>query len=167
MNKGLIHIYTGDGKGKTTAATGLAYRAKGAGMKVCFLQLFKSGTCNESNFFDQCEFVREELCKFSWEMSKEEITDYGKKALTCIKNIITKDYDIIIIDEFFMLTNLNIITDSEACKIINLKPSKTELVLTGRNAPEKVIEIADYVSEIKCIKHPYDKGIECREGIEF
>lgn len=167
MEKGLIHVYTGDGKGKTTAATGLAYRAKGAGLKVCFLQLFKSGVCNESKFFNQCEFLREELCKFSWDMTEEEITDYGKSALKCIKNIISKDFDVIIIDEFFMLTNLNILTLDEACDIIMSKNIKTELILTGRNAPNEIIEIADYVSEIKCIKHPFNKGITCREGIEF
>ncbi len=167
MKKGLIHIYTGDGKGKTTAAAGLAYRAKGAGLKVCFLQLFKSGECNESKFFEDDEFVREDLSKFSREMTQSEIEEYGKKAVNSVKNTLLADYDLLVIDEFFMLLSLNILTDSMALDLIKSKTSKTELVLTGRNAPKMLIDAAHYVSEIQCIKHPFNDGVKCRKGIEY
>ncbi len=163
----MIHIYTGDGKGKTTAATGLAIRASGAGFKVLFLQLFKSGTCNESkSFSSNIDFVRCCLEKFTWEMAEEEITDYYESAISAVKNALTSnDYNLIVIDEFFMLTQLGIQSDAELRNLI--VNCKAELVLTGRNAPEFYIKLADYVSEIRCIKHPFDNGVQCREGIEY
>jgi len=163
----MIHIYTGNGKGKTTAAAGLAIRASGADFRVLFLQLFKSGVCNESKAF-KGSIVYERCCleKFTWDMTEQEIRYYYETAVSAVKNaLISNKYDMIVIDEFFMLMQLGMPRDAELENlVINCK---AELVLTGRNAPEFYINIADYVSEIKCIKHPFENGTECREGIEY
>lgn len=167
MKNGLIHIYTGDGKGKTTAAVGLACRAKCAGLKIRFIQLFKDGKSSEAKYFDNCEFYAESLEKFTWNMSNSEIELYGNNCVKTIKNAIKTECDLLVIDEFFMLITQKIISEEAAAGIILAKPDETELVLTGRNAPKSIIEIADYVSEIKCVKHPYQKGVDARCGIEY
>ena len=170
MNKGLVHIYTGDGKGKTTAATGLATRCVGYGKTVCVFRFLKSSYSGELDSLEKLGVKIIQINtseKFYYDMSDAE------KELTC-KEIKSKlpylfeiPFDMIILDELICAVDLGIICIDEIIDIIKTKPLKTELVLTGRNMPDKLLDCADYVSEIKCIKHPYATGVDARCGIDF
>jgi cob(I)alamin adenosyltransferase len=175
MEKGLIHIYTGDGKGKTSAAIGLCIRALGAGLKVIFVQFLKSVNSSELNILEKISanlIIKRynSQKKFIWNMNDNEIEILKKETnegYEYIKNIIENNLcDMLILDEFIWVLNKNFIKSDEFYELINIKPESMEIILTGREAKEELINIADYVSEMKKIKHPYDKGIEARKGIE-
>lgn len=172
---GLIHIYCGNGKGKTTAALGLAMRASGAGMKVHIVQLIKGCDTSELSSIAQLSnitVVRPQknygfTCSMS-EADKSEITICHNEMLSeAYKKMCGGEFDMLIIDEFFAGYNRGLIDISLAEKIVFEKSESCELVLTGRNPPEKFIAAADYVSEITAVKHPYENGIAARKGIEF
>lgn len=174
--KGLVHIYTGDGKGKTTAALGLGIRACGSGMKVLMVQFLKSSNTSELNSIKKLEPSFEvnrgfNCKKFIWNMTTEEFTEAAKEVRLIfedVKNVVLKEqFDLIILDELLGVLSLNLIEEAAIIEMIKSKPNSVELVITGRNAPQGLIEISDYVSEIKAIKHPYDKGVNARKGIEF
>lgn len=173
---GLIHIYTGNGKGKTTAAVGLGIRAYGRGFKVLMIQFLKGATTGEMSTVSKLGpgFIihREEKFKsFSWDMNEaelkeqktiqQELFDYAVNAAMSNK------WDLIIFDEIFVVLTSDLIPINDVIDFIKSKPDKLEIVLTGRNAPAEIIEMADYVSEINPIKHPKNMGISAREGIEF
>lgn len=173
--KGLIHIYCGDGKGKTTAALGLAIRAAGAGKRVHLVQLLKGNPTLELNSLALLPNITidrpEKEFGFTFNM-----TDEQKAELTCIHNRLLTfafdkmncgDIDMLIIDEFFAAYNKNLLDRRFAEKILFEKSFACELVLTGREPDVKFIAAADYVSEIKCVKHPYEKGVSARKGIEY
>lgn len=173
---GLVHVYTGNGKGKTTAAMGLGIRAYGSGMKVLLIQFLKSGNTSELEVLKKLEpdfsVQRGFNCKkFSWNMSPQELEAASKEASEIFENVkntaMTGQYDMIILDEILGTLSLGFISEASVIDFIKSKPEKLELVLTGRNAPAGVIQSADYVSEIKAVKHPYEKGIPARKGIEF
>lgn len=175
MSKGLIHVYTGEGKGKTTAAVGLAIRAAGRGKKVLILHFLKgkgqdSGeiiTAKKSNikvirFKDQISPV------FDPKVKLPELRESIKKAITLsLKEIKSKSYDMVIMDEFNNLLGSGLATMEDAKTIIKEKPADLELVFTGRGAPKELIKIADYATEMRMIKHPFNKGVRARKGIEF
>lgn len=175
MAKGLIHVYTGEGKGKTTAAMGLAVRAAGRGKKVLILQFLKgkggdSGeiiTARKSNikvirFKDQTSPI------FDPKVKLQELKKSIKKAVSLsIQEIKSKAYDVVILDEFNNLMSNGYITIQDIKKIVKEKPDALELVFTGRGAAEELIKLADYVTEMQMIKHPFSKGIRARKGIEF
>ena len=173
---GLVHIYTGDGKGKTTAAVGLGIRAFGSGMTVLLVQFLKSMNTGELEVLKSlgADFtvIRGYNCKkFAWNMTKEELRSAAEEA-TCIfdeikDKVMTGKYDLVILDELLGLVSLKFLQLDEILALIENKPAGVELVLTGRDAPAKLIESVDYVSEIRAVKHPYDKGIPARKGIEF
>jgi cob(I)alamin adenosyltransferase len=176
LKTGLVHIYTGNGKGKTTAAIGLGIRACGSGMKVLMVQFLKSSDTGELNTIKKLEpsftVRRGYNCKkFAWNMSIDELSEAAKEAKVIfeeIKNIVMKnEYDLIIIDELLGMLSLGFVKETDIIEMINNKSKDVELVITGRDAPEALIQKADYVSEIKAIKHPYEKGISSRKGIEF
>jgi len=166
----LIQVYTGTGKGKTTAALGLAIRAAGAGLKVYIAQFTKGRQCSELNSlkkfrnikieqFGRCGFVR-------------KITSADKalavKGINRVKDIIKKrTFDILILDELNVALDLKLLETTDVLKLLKRAPRRTELVLTGRNAPLGIVKIADLVSEIKEIRHYYHKGLIARKGIEF
>jgi len=173
---GLVHIYTGNGKGKTSAAVGLGVRACGRGLKVLMVQFLKGVETGEMFTIRRLEpdFVLYRgvpLEKFTWEMSNEEL-EIAKNVQNDIFTFAVKaassgKWDIIILDEIIAAVNIKLLEREEVISFIRSKPDSLELVLTGRDAPTEFIELADYVSKIASVKHPMDKGIYARKGIEF
>lgn len=169
---GLIHIYTGCGQGKTTAAFGLALRALGAGFKVCLIQFMKAGRYSElkaiKNFknIDIFQFGRKSFVDYK-KPAKVDI-DLAEKGLTKAETILnTKKYNLVILDEINVAIKFKLIKLLELIKLIKGKPKGVELILTGRYANPEVIKIADYVTEMKEIRHPYKKGVIARKGIDY
>ena len=172
MEKGLIHIYTGPGKGKTTAALGLGLRAAGAGYKVHVVQFMKGRRYSEIDSIEKIpdftisQHGRDEFV--SKENPEKIDIDLAKKGFSFAKEIIQSGkYDLIVLDEINVAIDFNLISLNDVLKLIKEKPEKLELVLTGRYANPKLIQIADIVTEMLEIKHPYQKGIQARKGIEF
>lgn len=175
MKKGLIQIYTGDGKGKTTSAVGLAVRAIGQGLKVCYIYFHKNP--DKWGYAEQkiLEKLGVKIFGFAKEhpfcdkkVSLESIRNECLKGLEFIKEIFRqKKYDILILDEVNISLRDGFLKEEEIINLLKMKPKSMELVLTGRGATKKLKEIADLVSEIKNIKHPFDKGIKGRKGIEY
>jgi cob(I)alamin adenosyltransferase len=175
MTKGLIHVYTGEGKGKTTAAFGLAKRAAGHGRKVLILQFLKSRTRNSGEirsakktgikvvtFSGQTTPLFDPLVKIS------SLKGSIKKAVsTAVKEIKSRAYDLVILDEFNTVLACRYAALKDAEKIIKAKPENLELIFTGRGAPKGLINMADYVTEMRMIKHPFNNGVRARKGIEF
>jgi len=175
MSKGLIHIYTGDGQGKTTAAIGLAMRAAGNGKKVLILQFLKSGI-KDSGEIITAKKSKIKVIKFKGQTSPifnpkvklSELKKSVKEALALsMKKIKSGDYDLIIMDEFNNLLAHKYASIGDVKKIMDEKPEGLELVFTGRGAPKELIEIADYVTEMRMIKHPFQRGVRARRGIEY
>ncbi len=174
MAAGLIHIYTGDGKGKTTAAVGMAVRAKSRGMRVLFAQFFKeSDSGSEINALNNIDIetinygdVKSPL--FNPGIDKTVLRKKAAKALSQLKDIFDKhSFDLIVLDEFICLISEDILTDAEAIAFLRSKPPDLEVVLTGKGATQGIMEIADYVTYMKKVKHPYEKKMSARKGIEF
>lgn len=172
MKKGYVHIYTGNGKGKTTAALGLGLRAIGAGYKVHMIQFMKGRRYSELDGLEKVENFtisqhgRDEFVN----KSKPEQIDItlAVKGLNNARRIIKDNiYDMIILDEINVAIDYNLIALEDVLDLIKQKPEKLELVLTGRKANPELIKISDYVSEILEIKHPYQDGILGRKGIDF
>ena len=174
-HKVFIHVYTGDGKGKTTAAIRMAMRATGQGKKVLVLQFLKSSVKDSGEIItakkSDIEFITfkgQTPPLFDPEVKRSELKKSVKEALCAsLKEIISGNYDLIILDEFNTLLNEGFATIEDVRRIIEAKPHELELVFTGRGAPDELIEIADYVTEIRMIKHPFTKGVKARKGIEF
>jgi len=175
MAKGLIHVYTGDGKGKTTAAIGLAIRAIGHGKNVLILQFLKSRSKDSGeiitarkNGIKVIKFKDMKSPLFDRDVKPSELKESVRKALAfSLKEIKSNSYDLIILDEFNNLLNSGLVSMEEVKKIIEEKPARLELVFTGRGAPKELIKLADYVTEMRMVKHPFNKGIKGRKGIEF
>lgn len=173
LNKiGLVHIYTGDGKGKTTASAGLAVRAAGAGKSVLFSQFLKGRPTGELTSLKKIGVfvVRSDaVTKFIPYMNEQELKECRQSQKAVFDEVKSKieDFDVVILDEVIGAINTGMISLEETVELIRKRPEGTEIVLTGRDAPQELIELADYVSEIKAVKHPYDKGITAREGIEY
>lgn len=166
---GYLHIYCGDGKGKTTAAFGLAVRAAGAGMNVHIAQLLKGSESAEVDVLRKIARITLSRCDrdygFTFNMSDED-----KRAITechnrLIEGAFASGADIIILDEFNAAYNCGLLNRKRAEELILQK--KAEIVLTGRDPAEIFCNAADYYSEIKCVRHPYEKGISARIGIEY
>lgn len=174
MEIGLIHIYCGDGKGKTTAAMGLAVRAAGRDKKVLITQFLKDNTSGEIGVLESIKNITvikgNPVTKFFKFMSPEEqnITkiEHIERFENVIKKAVSENYDILIMDEIIAGMNLELISLDKVIDFLKNKPENLEVVMTGRNPDERLIELADYVSEIKAVKHPYEKGITSRIGIE-
>ena len=176
MEKGYIQIYTGNGKGKTTAALGLGLRGVGNGLKVIMVQFLKGTHTSELDSVKLLEGDFEIIQiaghkKFFWQLSEEEKLEYKEKVQIAIKKvsilITSKDYDIFILDEILGAIKNEMITIDQVLELLDTKPDKMELVLTGRDCPIELIEKADLVTEMKQVKHYYTKGIKSRKGIEF
>lgn len=170
MSKGLVHIYTGDGKGKTSSAMGLAIRCAGHGKNVTVYQFLKATPTGELNSLKKIGIntIRVNTCeKFYCDMNDEEKLITTRETEKAVNSIFSEQCDLLILDEILCAVDNGIIDTDAVIKIITNKSADTELVLTGRNMPQKLMEYADYISEIKCLKHPYEKGIEARCGIDF
>lgn len=163
----MIHIYTGDGKGKTSAAIGLAIRATGAGMKTILCQFLKNGTSSEIEVLEKIGIsvlFCQECNKFTFQMNDKEKSAV-KNAHDRIIDTIDYTADIIIMDEFLDAYNLNLIDRKKSEEfILNFKG---EIILTGHDVPQIFADMADYITIMKKIKHPYDNGTEARKGIEY
>lgn len=171
--KGLIHIYTGDGKGKTTAAIGLAIRARGAGLKVLVAQLFKKDS-SEAKILKEIGLKYTQYSSkhpFFKEYSKEELKKEAKQCTEFVRSVFDevkeKGYDLVVLDEIGPALKFGLIKAEELFKSIESKPEKTELVMTGRGFPEQIINLADYMTEMRMIKHPFNMGVKARKGVEY
>jgi cob(I)alamin adenosyltransferase len=172
VKKGYIQIYTGNGKGKTTAALGLALRAAGAGLKVHIAQFLKGRDTSEIKSIKKLgkkisikQYGNPEFIK-----SKPSAIDVKKaeKALEETASIINMSrHDLVILDEVNVACSLGIISTDQLCAILKERPANVEIVLTGRDAPKKLVQIADLVSEIREVRHYYKKGVKARRGVEF
>lgn len=173
--KGLIQIYTGDGKGKTTAAVGLACRARGQGLKVCYIYFHKDPEkwgCGELKVLEKLGVTVKGFAKkhphFNKKVTPKDVRKEYLEGLKFIKKVYKENkYDILILDEINISLRDGFLKEEEALDILNFKPEKLELILTGRGATKKIIKKADLASEIKKIKHPYDSGMKGRKGIEY
>jgi len=170
---GLIHIYCGDGKGKTTAAIGLAIRAAGAGKRVVFAQFFKDGSSSEISVLKAVGNIQAVHCNtvrgFWKRMDDVQKAKASKDYTSFLAEIImlAKDADLLVLDEIISACNHGTVTEATVLDFLRDKPNNLEVALTGRGPSETLLKFADYVSEIKKVKHPYDCGIAAREGIEF
>ncbi len=170
--KGYIQVYTGDGKGKTTAAFGLALRAVGAGKKVFIAQFIKGKPYSEIDavhkYIPAIKVKQYGLDCFIYNQPTPADIQAARKGLAEVAEIIAAGkYDMIVLDEVCIALYYNIFPISDVVKILTSKPEKTEIIVTGRYAPNEIISIADLVSEIREIKHYYSKGVEARKGIEY
>lgn len=171
---GLTHIYHGMGKGKTTAAIGLCIRALGHGKKILFVQFMKareSGELSILRSFEGLKILRSKsFDKFSFQMSEQEKQDCrlnNNALLQEVKNIIKEQCpDMLVMDEIIGTYDKNLIDQCAVLELIKKKPEKMELVMTGRNPHAELLELADYVSEIVKVKHPFDQGVPARTGVE-
>ncbi len=172
MQKGYIHIYTGNGKGKTTAALGLALRASGYGKKIFIGQFVKGMKYGElksvKRFSDTIilkQFGRD--CFIKNDPEPEDILA-ARKGWEEVNRILSENnFDILILDEIGIAIYYKLISVKEVKDFIKRKPPETELILTGRAVPDELFEYADLVTEMKEIKHYYNAGVSAREGIEF
>ena len=174
MKQSCIHIYCGDGKGKTTAAVGLAVRCAGRGNKVLLVQFLKSRDSGELYSLAKLpdiEVMRgKESKKFTFQMNEEEkhalLIEHNKMFEHVLAKIKNGGYSLLILDEVIGALNAKVFEMPKLIEFLRHKPENLEVVLTGRNPAPELVEIADYVSEMRKVKHPMDKGIMAREGIE-
>jgi len=173
---GLIIVYTGKGKGKTTAALGIALRAVGYGKKICMIQFIKGswhyGEMDSSKRLEP-EFEMVAIGKgfvgiIDDKTPKVEHEKIAKEAIKIsIEKVQSGKYDIVILDEINYAINLNLVKIEDVLNLIKSKPSGIDLVLTGNYAKDEIIELADLVTEMKEIKHPFQRGIKAKKGIDF
>ncbi|MEM3699803.1 MAG: cob(I)yrinic acid a,c-diamide adenosyltransferase [Candidatus Bathyarchaeia archaeon] len=173
LEKGMVQVYTGNGKGKTSAAFGLALRAIGRGLKVYIIQFIKGGfDYGELYIVDKLPNLKLKAFgrgKFVTEKPpSQEDVKLAEEALALAEETVKSgEYDMVILDEINVALNLKLIKTEKVVELVKKKPKHVELVLTGRYAPNEIIEAADLVTEMKEIKHPYNKGFQARKGIEF
>ncbi|MDD3568503.1 MAG: cob(I)yrinic acid a,c-diamide adenosyltransferase [Bacteroidales bacterium] len=169
--KGYIQLYTGNGKGKTTAAIGLAIRTVGAGKRVFIGQFVKGMHYAELDAlkrFPEIEVRQFGLdCFIKNEPTQKDI-DAARKGLEAVKLIIDENiFDVVILDEICIALYYKLFTIDEVLSILKTKPEAMEIVLTGRYAPDRLVDFADLVTRMEEVKHYYNKGVEARKGIEF
>ena len=167
----MIQVYTGYGKGKTTAALGLAIRAAGAGLKVYIGQFIKGKNYSELNVLKKIKNIKIEQfgrgCFIKGAPQQKDI-ELAKKGLEKIKKIVSQRiYDVVILDEINVALYLKLLALKEVASLLRKTPKKVELILTGRNAHHHILSLADLVSEIKEVKHYFRKGLKARKGIEY
>ncbi len=168
---GYVHVYTGNGKGKTTAAFGLAMRAAGRGKKVCIIQFMKP----DNGYGEQISARKLGIEVYAFGTNKfvnknnpsDEDIALAQNALKLAKSKINEGYDLVILDELNVAVDFNLVSLDNVLDLISQLPKNTELVITGRYAKKDLIERADLVTEMKEIKHYFRKGVLAREGIEY
>jgi len=178
-NKGLIHLYCGEGKGKTTASIGLIVRASGVGYKVVLVQFFKSWETGEINTLEKLpnvKIIREEKAHgFTWELN-EDTQERLKatyeamffKALEALDEALEEGGPVLLVmDEVIGATSYGYLTPDLLVNFLKNKPDNVEVVMTGRDPLPELLELADYISNIDKVKHPFDRGILARKGIEY
>ncbi|MFR7510693.1 MAG: cob(I)yrinic acid a,c-diamide adenosyltransferase [Muribaculaceae bacterium] len=163
---GLIHILTGNGKGKTTSATGMAVRAFGNGLKVTFVQFLNGPPTGEVKTLEKLENVEIIRCNRATSFDYDNIPLLRETHNEMLLSAIETNPDILILDEVIGAVNYGYL-DKDILLDYLKNHNNTEVVMTGRNAPDYLIDLADYVSEINPVKHPYKRGIKARKGIEY
>lgn len=170
---GLIHIYCGDGKGKTTAAVGLTLRSAGAGNRVVFTQFFKDGSSSEISLLRQISGIivlHADTVGGFWKRMTAEQQAQASRDYTELFHIAcerAKNMDLLVLDEVISACNHGTVPEEALLEFLQNKPENLEVVLTGRNPSEALLAQADYVTEMKKIKHPFDRGVLARKGIEY
>jgi len=172
LEKGLIQVYTGNGKGKTGAAFGLALRAIGRGLRVCVVQFMKGGFDYGESYIagklPLLEITAYGRGQFITGKPTAEDFDEAKKAFDHAKSAISNGkFDIVILDEANVAMHLGLLSVKDLIEVLRKKPSQVEVVLTGRYAPKRITDMADLVTEMREVKHPYARGIQARKGIEY
>ncbi|MCX7943600.1 MAG: cob(I)yrinic acid a,c-diamide adenosyltransferase [Deltaproteobacteria bacterium] len=173
LDRGLIHVYTGSGKGKTTAALGVCFRAAGHGYRSYIIQFMKGqivyGELNAARFTNGLITI-EQMGRpdFVSKENPEKIDiEMAQSALQLAERVIkSEEYDIVVLDEVNVAADFKLIDKSDVVRILKEKPQSVEVILTGRYAPQEFLDIADLVSEVREVKHYYSKGIEARDGID-
>jgi len=170
---GQVHVYTGDGKGKTTAAFGLAVRALGRGKRVAIIQFLKPKPSGEVLALSQIEKFKPRLCLKSFgknelikKTSEEDFKEAGR-GLKEVKKIFKSNFDLVILDEINVVIAFGLLDIKKVITVIESRLIGTNVVLTGRRAHLKILELADLVTEMRKIKHPFDRGIKAKKGIEY
>jgi len=171
LKKGYVQVYTGNGKGKTTAAIGLAIRAAGCGMKVLIAQFMKLQECSEikalERFSDHITIKKYGQIRFIRKKPVQKDIELAKKGMEEVKQMLASgQYDLVVLDEINVAEFFKLISVDEIIALIETKPKHVELVLTGRKTNPRIIEKADLVTEMREIKHYYSSGIQARKGIE-
>ncbi|HSW65100.1 MAG TPA: cob(I)yrinic acid a,c-diamide adenosyltransferase [Dissulfurispiraceae bacterium] len=172
MRKGYVQVYTGNGKGKTTAAIGLALRAAGAGQKIFFGQFVKKKQCSEHKALERFSdliivqqfgtgFIRSEKA------NERAMAAAQKGFMAAAAAILSEEYDVVILDEINIVLHKKMIALRELLLLLDQKPAKTEVVLTGRHAPAALMRRANLVTEMKMVKHYMEAGVPARKGIEW
>ncbi len=174
LKKGLVQVYTGSGKGKTTAAFGLAMRARGQGLRVSIIQFLKGGQSGE---VEEAGKLGVKLIKFpspfcpDWRLNREEKLKLKAKLqrdFTRAKDMVMGGrYDLVILDELNFVLSRRLLMTKDVLALLREKPAHVEVVLTGRYAPKSIIRRGDLVTEMVEVKHPFQKGIKARKGIEY
>ncbi len=173
MKKGLLMVFTGNGKGKTTSALGLAMRAAGHSMKVAFYQFIKGswkyGEMEAIKRFSDLVDFRVMGRGFTWQSDDlEKDKALAKSAWETAKEaIFSGKYDMVILDEFTYVLNYGMVELDDVLTALKTRPEGVHVVITGRDAPEALLQIADLVTEMKEIKHPFKKGVKAQKGVEF
>ncbi len=171
LREGMVEIYTGEGKGKTTAALGLALRAAGYGLRTVIIQFIKSADCGEHY---ACGRLAPHVTilplgnGFVFGCPRDDQRYCAIQALAAAHDVITEGAaDVVVLDEINCALACGLLSLKEVLQLIDLRPSQMELILTGRSAPYELYQHADLVTEMKAIKHPYDEGIMARKGIDY
>lgn len=173
-NSGLVHLYCGDGKGKTTAAVGLAVRHSGRGGKVVFAQFLKDGTSGECRVLAKLGvtvLAANPVGKFSFRMTEEEkaetATALGRTFDAATGFAVRERATLLVLDEICAAVNCGFLPEKTLTEFLESRPDSLEVVLTGRDPSENLQVHADYITEMKKRRHPFDEGVAAREGIEF
>ena len=179
LEKGLVQVYTGDGKGKTTAAFGLALRAAGQGNKVLIYQFLKPASLDLGERFALqlgAVRIRVEALDTEWDMAvsfaDEEAIERTRAAIREVLTKLTETaqkrfYDVLILDEIVFCLAHGLASLEDVKHLIERRDPAVEIVLTGRDAPVELVELADLVTEMKMVKHPFDRGVPARRGIDY
>ena len=173
-NSGLVHLYCGDGKGKTTAAVGLAVRHSGRGGKVVFAQFLKDGTSGECRVLAELGvtvLAANPVGKFSFRMTEEEKAEtaaaLGRTFDAATGFAVRERATLLVLDEICAAVNCGFLPEKTLTEFLESRPDSLEVVLTGRDPSENLQVHADYITEMKKRRHPFDEGVAAREGIEF
>lgn len=171
--KGLVHIYCGDGKGKTTAAVGLAVRAAGAGKRVLFVQFFKGGDSSEIPVLGRLSQVetlhRKTVPGFFKNMTPEQRERTQQEQAALLEEAVARagDVDLLVLDEAVSACNCGVVDEGRLLSFLRGRPEKLEVVLTGQDPSARLLALADYATQMRKLKHPYDSGVTARLGIEY
>lgn len=171
----MIHLYYGGGKGKTTAAIGLAVRAAGSGLRVLFVQFLKGSISGERAALKEIKNITLTPCPqsvpFTFQMKPDELARFTEEFNLLFEKAVSEKslnrYDMVVLDEVFSLIDCGMLAKDKLFSFLKSAPRHTEIVLTGHEVSKDFIGLCDYASEIKKISHPYDKGMAARRGIEY